>query len=134
MPALATRGESTMPMLAPEDGDRCEALLAMGKSHCHRPQLSPAQQKGYSDLWTTYSGGSPADGRGQQLSNKPRRSEKILNEYDNQETWPIGEIRDHLDEQFRRKRLTYHWKPPAYELCSSLAAKATRATPTSSTH
>ena len=40
-----------------------------------------------------------------QLSNKPLSDlEKILNEYDNQETLAgaVQEIRDHLDEQFRK--------------------------------
>ena len=42
-----------------------------------------------------------------QLSNKPRPDlEKILNEYDNQKTLAdaVQEIRDHLDEQFRKGR------------------------------
>ena len=109
--ALATRGgiyDADVVLIPLEDGDRCEALLAMGKRVIAidlNPLSRTAKKATVSIVDNILRAVPQLTEEVRQLSNKPRPDlEKILNEYDNQETLAgaVQEIRDHLDEQFRK--------------------------------
>jgi len=109
--ALATRGgiyDSDVVLIPLEDGDRCEALLAMGKRVIAidlNPLSRTAKKATVSIVDNILRAVPQLTEEVRQLSNKPRPDlEKILNEYDNQKTLAgaVQEIRDHLDEQFRK--------------------------------
>jgi 4-phosphopantoate--beta-alanine ligase len=109
--ALATRGgiyDADVVLIPLEDGDRCEALLAMGKRVIAidlNPLSRTAKKATVSIVDNILRAVPQLTEEVRQLSNKPLSDlEKILNEYDNQETLAgaVQEIRDHLDEQFRK--------------------------------
>ena len=109
--ALATRGgiyDADVVLIPLEDGDRCEALLAMGKRVIAidlNPLSRTAKKATVSIVDNILRAVPQLTEEVRQLSNKPRPDlEKTLNEYDNQETLAgsVQEIRDHLDEQFRK--------------------------------
>ena len=111
--ALATRGgiyDADVVLIPLEDGDRCEALLAMGKRVIAidlNPLSRTAKKATVSIVDNILRAVPQLTEEVRQLSNKPLSDlEKILNEYDNQETLAgaVQEIRDHLDEQFRKGR------------------------------
>jgi 4-phosphopantoate--beta-alanine ligase len=111
--ALATRGgiyDADAVLIPLEDGDRCEALLAMGKRVIAidlNPLSRTAKKATVSIVDNILRAVPQLTEEVRQLSNKPRPDlEKILNEYDNQKTLAdaVQEIRDHLDEQFRKGR------------------------------
>lgn len=107
--ALATRGgiyDADVVLIPLEDGDRCEALLAMGKRVIAidlNPLSRTAKKATVSIVDNILRAVPQLTEEVGQLSNKPRPDlEKILDEYDNQRTLAgaVQEIRDHLDEQF----------------------------------
>ena len=110
--ALATRGgiyDADVVLIPLEDGDRCEALLAMGKKviAIDLNPLSRTARKATVSIVDNILRAVPQLAEEiRELSNRPRSDlERILNEYDNQKTLAgaVQEIQDHLEKQFREK-------------------------------
>jgi 4-phosphopantoate--beta-alanine ligase len=110
--ALATRGgiyEADVVLIPLEDGDRCEALAAMGKSviAIDLNPLSRTARKATISIVDNILRAMPnLISMVSQLSSGPRADlETILQGYDNQKVLhqAVQEIQDHLERQFREQ-------------------------------
>ena len=110
--ALATRGgiyDADVVLIPLEDGDRCEALLAMGKKVIAidlNPLSRTARKATVSIVDNILRAVPQLTEEVRELSNRPSLDlERILNDYDNQKTLAgaVQEIRDHLDRQFGKE-------------------------------
>ena len=108
--ALATRGgiyDADVVLIPLEDGDRCEALVAMGKKviAIDLNPLSRTARKATVSIVDNILRAVPNLTEEVRMLSKESRAdlEKILGQYDNQKTLAgsVQEIRDHLDRQFR---------------------------------
>ncbi len=108
--ALATRGgiyDADVVLIPLEDGDRCEALVAMGKKVIAidlNPLSRTARKATVSIVDNILRAVPNLTEQIGELSKESRADlEKMVREYDNQKTLAgsVQEIRDHLDRQFR---------------------------------
>jgi 4-phosphopantoate--beta-alanine ligase len=108
--ALATRGgifDADVVLIPLEDGDRCEALVAMGKKviAIDLNPLSRTSRKATVSIVDNILRAVPhLTDQVQQLSELPRSDlERMMQEYDNETVLrnAVQEIQDHLNEQFR---------------------------------
>jgi 4-phosphopantoate---beta-alanine ligase len=108
--ALATRGgiyDADVVLIPLEDGDRCEALVAMGKKviAIDLNPLSRTARKATVSIVDNILRAVPyLTDRVRQLSALPRADlEKIVQEYDNEKVLrnAVQDIQDHLNRQFR---------------------------------
>ena len=108
--ALATRGgiyDADVVLIPLEDGDRCEALVAMGKKviAIDLNPLSRTARKATIAIVDNILRAVPnLTEQVGELSKESRVDlERVVAEYDNQKTLALAvqEIRDHLDRQFR---------------------------------
>ena len=108
--ALATRGgiyDADVVLIPLEDGDRCEALVAMGKKVIAidlNPLSRTARKATVSIVDNILRAVPNLTEQARQLSAKSRADlEKVVMEYDNQKVLAgsVQEIQDHLDRQFR---------------------------------
>jgi 4-phosphopantoate--beta-alanine ligase len=108
--ALATRGgifDADVVLIPLEDGDRCEALVAMGKKviAIDLNPLSRTSRKATVSIVDNILRAVPhLTDQVQQLSELPRADlERVMQEYDNEKVLrdTVQEIQDHLNEQFR---------------------------------
>ena len=108
--ALATRGgiyDADVVLIPLEDGDRCEALVAMGKKviAIDLNPLSRTARKATIAIVDNILRAVPnLTEQVRRLSKESRADlEKMVAEYDNQKmlAGAVQEIRDHLDRQFR---------------------------------
>jgi 4-phosphopantoate--beta-alanine ligase len=108
--ALATRGgiyDADVVLIPLEDGDRCEALLAMGKKVIAidlNPLSRTARKATVSIVDNILRAVPNITEQVQRLSDLPRIDlERMLREYDNKKVLrdAMQEIRDHLERQFR---------------------------------
>lgn len=111
--ALATRGgiyDADVVLIPLEDGDRCEALVAMGKKviAIDLNPLSRTARKATVSLVDNILRAVPnLTARVLELSSAPREDlEKIVQEYDNEKTLrqAVEEIRNHLQAQFKEQK------------------------------
>ena len=107
--ALATRGgiyDADVVLIPLEDGDRCEALLAMGKRVIAidlNPLSRTAKKATVSIVDNILRAVPQLTEQVRQLSSKPRSDlERMLNEYDNEKSLAQAaqDIREHLSSQF----------------------------------
>ncbi len=110
--ALATRGgiyDSDVVLIPLEDGDRCEALVAMGKKVIAidlNPLSRTARKATVSIVDNILRAVPKLAAQIRQLSDVPRMDlERIINGYDNEKVLrqAASEIQDHLGEQFRQE-------------------------------
>jgi len=108
--ALATRGgiyDSDVVLIPLEDGDRCEALVAMGKKVIAidlNPLSRTARKATVSIVDNILRAVPNMVAQVRQLSDVPRTDlEKIIQGYDNEKVLrqAVQEIQDHLERQFR---------------------------------
>jgi len=108
--ALATRGgiyDSDVVLIPLEDGDRCEALVAMGKKVVAidlNPLSRTARKATVSIVDNILRAVPNMVAQVRQLSDVPRTDlEKIIQGYDNEKVLrqAVQEIQDHLERQFR---------------------------------
>jgi len=108
--ALATRGgiyDSDVVLIPLEDGDRCEALVAMGKKVVAidlNPLSRTARKATVSIVDNILRAVPNMAAQVRQLSDVPRTDlEKIIQGYDNEKVLrqAVQEIQDHLERQFR---------------------------------
>jgi len=108
--ALATRGgiyDSDVVLIPLEDGDRCEALVAMGKKVIAidlNPLSRTARKATVSIVDNILRAVPNMAAQVRQLSDVPRTDlEKIIQGYDNEKVLrqAVQEIQDHLERQFR---------------------------------
>ena len=108
--ALATRGgiyDADVVLIPLEDGDRCEALVAMGKKVIAidlNPLSRTARKATVSIVDNILRAVPNLTEQVRRLSKESRSDlEKMVREYDNQKVLAgaVQEIRDHLDRQFR---------------------------------
>jgi len=108
--ALATRGgiyDSDVVLIPLEDGDRCEALVAMGKKVIAidlNPLSRTARKATVSIVDNILRAVPNMAAQVRQLSDVPRTDlEKIIQGYDNEKVLrqAVSEIQDHLERQFR---------------------------------
>jgi 4-phosphopantoate--beta-alanine ligase len=108
--ALATRGgiyDADVVLIPLEDGDRCEALLAMGKKVIAidlNPLSRTARKATVSIVDNILRAVPNITEQVKRLSDLPRIDlERMLLEYDNKKVLrdAVQEIRDHLERQFR---------------------------------
>ena len=108
--ALATRGgifDADVVLIPLEDGDRCEALVAMGKKviAIDLNPLSRTARKATASIVDNIIRAVPhLTEQVQQLSALPRADlERLMQEYDNEKVLreAVQEMQDHLDKQFR---------------------------------
>jgi 4-phosphopantoate--beta-alanine ligase len=111
--ALATRGgiyDADVVLIPLEDGDRCEALTAMGKKVIAidlNPLSRTARKATVSIVDNILRAVPNMAAQVRQLSDVPRTDlERMLQEYDNEKVLrqAVSEIRDHLDRQFREDK------------------------------
>lgn len=109
--ALATRGgiyDADVVLIPLEDGDRCEALLAMGKRVIAidlNPLSRTAKKATVSIVDNILRAVPQLTEQVRQLSSKPRSDlERMLNEYDNEKNLAQAaqDIREHLSSQFQQ--------------------------------
>jgi 4-phosphopantoate---beta-alanine ligase len=108
--ALATRGgiyDADVVLIPLEDGDRCEALVAMGKKVIAidlNPLSRTARKATVSIVDNILRAVPKLAAQVRQLSEQPRADlEKMVQEYDNEKVLrrAVSEIQDHLERQFR---------------------------------
>ena len=108
--ALATRGgiyDADVVLIPLEDGDRCEALVAMGKNVIAidlNPLSRTARKAAVSIVDNILRAVPSMAAQVRKLSKLPRADlEKIVREYDNETVLrqAVQEIQDHLEGQFR---------------------------------
>ena len=112
--ALATRGgiyDADVVLIPLEDGDRCEALVAMGKKVIAidlNPLSRTARKATVSIVDNILRAVPNLTEQVRKLSEVPRADlERMVQEYDNEKVLrqAVGEIQDHLAEQFKRELL-----------------------------
>jgi 4-phosphopantoate---beta-alanine ligase len=110
--ALATRSgiyDADVVLIPLEDGDRCEALTAMGKQVIAidlNPLSRTARKANVSIVDNILRAVPNLTNQVRQLSLLPRADlERMMREYDNEEVLSraVQEIQDHLEEQFRKR-------------------------------
>ncbi len=110
--ALATRGgifDADVVMIPLEDGDRCEALVAMGKKVVAidlNPLSRTARKATVSIVDNILRAVPHLTDQVKRLSDMPRQDlEKIVQEYDNEKILKeaVQEIQDHLVQQFSKR-------------------------------
>ena len=110
--ALATRGgiyDADIVLIPLEDGDRCEALTAMGKKVIAidlNPLSRTARKATVSIVDNILRAVPHLTEQVERLSDAPRMDlEKMVQEYDNERVLrqAVQEIQNHLDIQFRKE-------------------------------